>query len=103
MSSNESLVLPLTVTSKQPLRGFSSLMMTSAAGNPAAMRASSFVALVLKAPQDLHASILTTTPPEAAFLGDATGALALAFLSIVFLGAIFFFVDVNCAQRTRVW
>ena len=74
MSSSESVTSPLTETSKQPLRGFSSFTTILADGYPALTSASSFVARVLKAPQDLHASILTMAPapPEddaAAFLG----------------------------------
>ena len=75
MSSSESTGLSFTVTTKAPLRGFSSLMAMETPGMPALRRASSFVALVLNAPQDLHASILTIPPLE---LQEA-----LAFLSLV--------------------
>lgn len=64
MSRSESATSPLTETSKQPLRGFSSLILTCTPGMPAFTRASSFVALVLNAPQDLQASILTTVSFE---------------------------------------
>lgn len=91
------MVAPLTETSKQPVRGFSSLIFTVAPGKPAFTRASSLEALVLNAPQLLHASILTTQPPSAdeasplerivacstAFEGDF-----LAFLSMVFFGGM---------------
>ena len=86
MSKSDSVALPLTLTSKQPLRGFSSLTTTFAAGKPALTRASSFVALVLKAPQDLHASILTMVDPPPAFLGAAFAATD--FFWMVFFGAI---------------
>ena len=91
MSKSDSATLPFTLTSKHPLRGFSSLTTTLAAGKPAFTRASSFVALVLKAPQDLHASILTMALPEVdappAFLG-AVAFGATAFFWMVFFGAI---------------
>jgi len=97
MSVSERMVAPLTETSKQPVRGFSSLIFTVAPGKPAFTRASSLEALVLNAPQLLHASILTTQPPSAdeasplerivafstAFEGDF-----LAFLSMVFFGGM---------------
>ena len=75
---------PFTVTSKQPLRGFSSLT-TTFADEPAFTSASSFVARVLNAPHDLHASILTRPPPP-----EEPEALALGrlFFTMVFFGAI---------------
>lgn len=49
------MVLSPTLTSKQPLRGFSALIVTLP---PAALTAASiFAARVLNAPHDLHASI----------------------------------------------
>ena len=88
MSSNERAVSPFTVTSKQPLRGFSSLTTTLAPGKPALTSASSLVALVLNAPQDLQASILTKASPLAAFLGGAAFFPAAGFFAIVFVGGI---------------
>jgi len=96
MSVSDRTAEPLTLTSKQPLRGFSSLTLTTAPGKPALTRASSLVARVLNAPQLLHASIETTAPPEDAagtFLADAAvtslvGAALVLFLAIVFLGGI---------------
>ena len=89
MSSNERAVSPFTVTSKQPLRGFSSLTTTLAPGKPALTSASSLVALVLNAPQDLQASILTKASPLAAFLGGAAFFAAAGFFAIVFVGGIY--------------
>ena len=55
MSRSETMVLSPTLTSKQPLRGFSALIVTLP---PAALTAASiFAARVLNAPHDLHASI----------------------------------------------
>ena len=96
MSSNERAVSPFTVTSKQPLRGFSSLTTTLAPGKPALTSASSLVALVLNAPQDLQASILTKASPLAAFLGGAAFFAAAGFFAIVFVGGIY-------VCRCRVW
>ena len=73
---------PFTVTSKQPLRGFSSLT-TTFADEPAFTSASSLVARVLNAPHDLHASILTRPPEEPEAL-----ALGRVFFTMVFFGAI---------------
>ena len=89
MSSSERAVSPFTVTSKQPLRGFSSLTTTLAPGKPALTSASSLVALVLNAPQDLQASILTKASPLAAFLGGAAFFAAAGFFAIVFVGGIY--------------
>ena len=66
---------PFTVTSKQPLRGFSSLT-TTFADEPAFTSASSFVARVLNAPHDLHASILTMASFVAFFVAFALVSLA---------------------------
>ena len=53
MSRSETMVLSPTLTSKQPLRGFSALIVTLP---PAALTAASiFAARVLNAPHDLHA------------------------------------------------
>lgn len=82
---------PLTITSKQPFRGFSSFTTTFAPGKPAFTSASNLVARVLNAPQDLHASILTTALPdedEAGLEGAAAFGAALGFLVMVFFGAI---------------
>ena len=55
------MVLSPTLTSKQPLRGFSALIVTLP---PAALTAASiFAARVLNAPHDLHASMVTAPPP----------------------------------------
>ena len=55
------MVLSPTLTSKQPLRGFSALIVTLP---PAAFTAASiFAARVLNAPHDLHASMVTAPPP----------------------------------------
>ena len=84
-------MVPFTVTSKQPFRGFSLLMTILAAGNPALTRASSLVALVLNAPQLLQASILTVaSPPAGAFpaLAGAAFFAAAGFFSMVFFGGI---------------
>ena len=80
----------MSLTSKQPFLGFSSLTTTLAPGKPAFTRASSLVALVLNAPQDLQASILTSaSPPLAAFFGAAAAFFAAAgFFSMVFLGGM---------------
>ena len=77
------MVLSPTLTSKQPLRGFSALIVTLP---PAALTAASiFAARVLNAPHDLHASILTRPPPP-----EEPEALALGrvFFTMVFFGAI---------------
>ena len=92
MSRRLRTVLPFAFTSKHPLRGFSPLITTVAEGISLPTSSCSLAALVLKAPQDLHASMSTElvplTPPfataPAAFFA---GAFAEAFL-IVFLGAI---------------
>ena len=55
MSVSDRTVVPFAVISKQPLRGFSSLILTTAVGSSAFRSVSSFVARVLNAPQDLHA------------------------------------------------
>ena len=94
MSRRLRTVLPLAFTSKHPLRGFSPLITTVAEGTSLPTSSCSLAALVLKAPQDLHASMSTddelvpltpafATAPAAFF----AGAFAEAFL-IVFLGAI---------------
>ena len=55
------MVLSPTLTSKQPLRGFSALIVTLP---PAALTAASILAArVLNAPHDLHASMVTAPPP----------------------------------------
>ena len=69
---------------------------TLAPGKPALTSASSLVALVLNAPQDLQASILTKASPLAAFLGGAAFFAAAGFFAIVFVGGIYMFVDVEC-------
>ena len=75
------MVLSPTLTSKQPLRGFSALIVTLP---PAALTAASiFAARVLNAPHDLHASILTRPPEEPELL-----ALGRLFFTMVFFGAI---------------
>ena len=61
------MVLSPTLTSKQPLRGFSALIVTLP---PAALTAASiFAARVLNAPHDLHASMVTAPPPPPALAG----------------------------------
>eukprot|EP00324_Dicrateria_rotunda_P006349 CAMPEP_0206161546 /NCGR_PEP_ID=MMETSP1474-20131121/7749_1 /ASSEMBLY_ACC=CAM_ASM_001110 /TAXON_ID=97495 /ORGANISM="Imantonia sp., Strain RCC918" /LENGTH=92 /DNA_ID=CAMNT_0053563501 /DNA_START=257 /DNA_END=535 /DNA_ORIENTATION=- len=57
MSVRDRTTAPLAVTSKQPLRGFSAFITTLAPGTAALMNFSRFTERVLKAPQDLHASI----------------------------------------------
>ena len=84
---------PFTRTSKQPLRGFSSLILMGTPGAPAFSRASSLVARVLNAPQDLQASIAISAAAvlvdDGAFAAGAlAGFFAGAFFSIVFFGAI---------------
>ena len=69
MSSSSSTVLPPTVTTKAPLRGFSLLTSTVTPGKALASR----FARVLNAPQLLQASTDTTEPEE-----PALGFLALA-------------------------
>ena len=55
MSRSETMVLSPTLTSKQPLRGFSALIVTLP---PAALTAASiFAARVLNAPHERHASM----------------------------------------------
>ena len=89
MSSSERLTSPFTFTSNAPLRGFSALMVIVAAGKAAFTRASSFVDLVLNAPQDLQASISTRAPPPDAGAALAGGAFFFpAALSMVFLGGM---------------
>ena len=88
MSSSSSTVLPPTVTTKAPLRGFSLLTSTVTPGKALASR----FALVLNAPQLLQASTSTTEPEEPAlgffaFAADGflAGALALVFFAITLL------------------
>ena len=69
MSSSSRTVLPPTVTTKAPLRGFSLLTSTVTPGKALASR----FARVLNAPQLLQASTSTTEPEE-----PALGFLALA-------------------------
>ena len=85
MSSSSSTVLPPTVTTNAPLRGFSLLTSTVAPGKALA----SLFALVLNAPQLLQASTSTTPPEELelgffAFAADGffAGAFAFVFLAI---------------------
>ena len=85
MSSSSSTVLPPTVTTKAPLRGFSLLTSTVTPGKALASR----FARVLNAPQLLQSSTSTTEPEEPAlgFLalaadGFFAGAFAFVFLAI---------------------
>ena len=88
MSSSSSTVLPPTVTTKAPLRGFSLLTATVTPGKALASR----FALVLNAPQLLQASTSTTAPEE-----PALGFLALA--ADGFLAGAFDFVFLAMAHR----
>lgn len=85
--TKEMMVLPFALISKVPLRGFSSLILTVATPFSAA---SILAARVLKAPQDLQASMVTMDLPALVepFVGAAALGAAFAFLAIVFLGAI---------------
>ena len=92
MSSSSSTVLPPTVTTKAPLRGFSLFTSTVTPGKALASR----FALVLNAPQLLQASTSTTAPPlddlvalALAADGFLAGALALAFFAITLLSMRF--------------
>ena len=77
------MVLSPTLTSKQPLRGFSALIVTLP---PAALTAASiFAARVLNAPHDLHASMVTAPPPPPPLLEG--------FFAIVFTGFEAAFLD----------
>ena len=76
MSSSSSTVLPPTVTTKAPLRGFSLFTSTVTPGKALASR----FALVLNAPQLLQASTSTTAPPLDA-LDVALGLAAVGFLA----------------------
>ena len=87
MSSSSSTVLPPTVTTKAPLRGFSLLTSTVTPGKAFASR----FARVLNAPQLLQASTSTTAPEE-----PALGFLALA--ADGFLAGAFDFVFLAIAQ-----
>ena len=87
MSSSSSTVLPPTVTTKAPLRGFSLLTSTVTPGSALASR----FARVLNAPQLLQASTSTTAPEE-----PALGFLALA--ADGFLAGAFDFVFLAIAQ-----
>ena len=85
MSSSSRTVLPPTVTTKAPFRGFSLLTSTVTPGKALA----SLFALVLNAPQLLQASTSTTAPEEPAlgFLalaadGFLAGAFDFVFLAI---------------------
>ena len=89
MSSNSSTVLPPTVTTKAPLRGFSLLTSTVTPGKALASR----FALVLNAPQLLQASTSTTAPEE----------LELGFFALAadgFLAGAFDFVFLAIAHRS---
>ena len=85
---------PLTRTSKQPFLGLSSLTLMDAEGIPALTRFSSFVALVLKAPQDLHASMAMRASFDSsdlaglAFLSAAGAAVAAFLLGGIVLGSL---------------
>ena len=88
MSSNSSTVLPPTVTTNAPLRGFSLFTSTVTPGKALASR----FARVLNAPQLLQASTSTTEPEDfalgfLAFAADGflAGALALVFFAITLL------------------
>ena len=87
MSSSSSTVLPPTVTTKAPLRGFSLFTSTVTPGKAFASR----FARVLNAPQLLQASTSTTAPEE-----PALGFLALA--ADGFLAGAFDFVFLAIAQ-----
>ena len=87
MSSSSSTVLPPTVTTKAPLRGFSLFTVTVTPGKALASR----FARVLNAPQLLQASTSTTEPEE-----PALGFLALA--ADGFLAGAFDFVFLAIAQ-----
>ena len=85
MSSSSSTVLPPTVTTKAPLRGFSLFTSTVIPGKALASR----FARVLNAPQLLQASTSTTAPPDALVVALAlaavaflAGALALVFFAM---------------------
>eukprot|EP00310_Coccolithus_braarudii_P022367 CAMPEP_0183332860 /NCGR_PEP_ID=MMETSP0164_2-20130417/1917_1 /TAXON_ID=221442 /ORGANISM="Coccolithus pelagicus ssp braarudi, Strain PLY182g" /LENGTH=120 /DNA_ID=CAMNT_0025501667 /DNA_START=395 /DNA_END=753 /DNA_ORIENTATION=+ len=82
MSVRESTMVPLAVTSKQPLRGFSGLTDTVTLGTSFFTRASSFVALVLNAPHDLHASISRNKPVSAAALPTTAGDACFFLLAV---------------------
>ena len=88
MSSSSSTVLPPTVTTKAPLRGFSLFTSTVTPGKALASR----FALVLNAPQLLQASTSTTAPEE-----PALGFFALA--ADGFLAGAFDFVFLAIAHR----
>merc|ERR1719440_2183443 len=79
MSSSDSTFVSPTRTSKQPLRGFSpsGLMVTVAEGCSSLISASSFVARVLNAFHDLHAS-MTTHEPDAFLAAAGAGAASSA-------------------------
>ena len=88
MSRSSSTVLPPTLTTKAPLRGFSLLTSTVTPGKALASR----FARVLNAPQLLQASTSTTEPEELALGffalaadGFLAGALALVFFAITLL------------------
>ena len=88
------MVLSPTLTSKQPLRGFSALIVTLP---PAALTAASiFAARVLNAPHDLHASMVTAPPPP-------PPPLLAGFFAMVFTGleAGFDLLFGGIAVRTR--
>ena len=88
MSNNSSTVLPPTVTTKAPFRGFSLFTSTVTPGKALASR----FARVLNAPQLLQASTSTTEAEELALgffalaaVAFLAGALALVFFAIALL------------------
>ena len=95
------MVLSPTLTSKQPLRGFSALIVTLP---PAALTAASiFAARVLNAPHDLHASMVTAPPPPPPPL--LAGFFAMVFTGLeagfdLLFGGIFA-VEAGWARRAR--
>ena len=97
------MVLSPTLTSKQPLRGFSALIVTLP---PAALTAASiFAARVLNAPHDLHASMVTAPPPPPA-LAVLDLAMVLTGLEAGFdldFGGIFAVVVLCAGLAERRW
>lgn len=90
MSVRLSTTAPSTRISKQPLRGFSALIEILAPGTAALTSASTLAARLLKAPQDLQASISTPAPDDdgGAAFGAAFVLAAAGFFTMVFFGAM---------------
>lgn len=83
ISSNSIIFLPFTVITKAPLRGFSLLIATF---KPAALPAlSTFALLLLKAPQDLHASTIMSADTDEVLEGDSSFFVGFSAFFTVFL------------------